>query len=86
MNSLSMLIEVHAVGGASALELYEARSAPNETIEVLQNQSQGYMVQLDVFHQLHCLVGGRNTEVDTPKVVHSCIRISFVNLSSHSTA
>ena len=65
--------DVGAVGGASALELEEAKRTPNETIEVIHDKSHGYMVQLDVFHQLHCLVSHRRVaRIALISLTHSC--------------
>ena len=44
------------VGGATALSQSEARTIPNETMVTIHDDSKEYIVQLDVFHQLHCLV------------------------------
>ena len=50
-----MLVVVEA-GGATALFSTEAKAIPNETIVTRHDDSKEYIIQLDVFHQLHCLV------------------------------
>lgn len=44
------------VAGATALSGGEARKIPNATISSTDNDAAEYLVQLGVFHQLHCLV------------------------------
>ncbi|KAK4493601.1 hypothetical protein PRZ48_015268 [Zasmidium cellare] len=57
---------LYDVSGATALSAEEARRIPNVTIGSGQGDSKEYLVQLGVFHQLHCLpttADARNQDV-----------------------